>query len=214
MLALPPKTELSKPKPLSKAAVYRRFDLSNKEKEHFDEDISRLFITNEITPETVNINAGKNISSFYVIKVEFKHKDFDDRNIIRLSKLIEQNMLFVLEYKEECCLAVYRTKLIKSDWQDADKCFVEITGLDLDEVWDNIVMQTGNFSLENENTVEEQIAQNENRDKILKEIERLEKKARSENQPKKKFELVQRIKGLKKELELNGKHDCNYYFKN
>lgn len=41
--------------------------------------------------------------------------------------------------------------------------------------------------------------------KIEKEIAKLEKQARTEKQPKKKFELVQRVKALKKLIkELNG----------
>ena len=45
------------------------------------------------------------------------------------------------------------------------------------------------------------IAADERRQKIEKEIAKLEKQARAEKQPKKKFELVQQIKKLKKELE-------------
>ena len=42
----------------------------------------------------------------------------------------------------------------------------------------------------------EQIAVDDQRAKIEKEIARLEKQARAEKQPKKKFELVQKIKEL------------------
>lgn len=38
-------------------------------------------------------------------------------------------------------------------------------------------------------------------EKLQKEIARLEKQARTERQPKKKFELVQRIKKLKMKVE-------------
>lgn len=51
------------------------------------------------------------------------------------------------------------------------------------------------------NTLDEQIAADERRQKIEKEIAKLEKQARAEKQPKKKFELVQRIKSLITEME-------------
>lgn len=51
------------------------------------------------------------------------------------------------------------------------------------------------------NTLDEQIAADERRQKIEKEIAKLEKQAPAEKQPKKKFELVQRIKKLKEKLE-------------
>lgn len=44
----------------------------------------------------------------------------------------------------------------------------------------------------------EQIAGKERREKFEKEIAKLEKLARAEKQPKKKFELVQRIKQLRR----------------
>ena len=50
------------------------------------------------------------------------------------------------------------------------------------------------------NSLEEQIAVDAKRAKILKEIARLEALARKEKQPKKKFELVERINILRKEV--------------
>ena len=48
--------------------------------------------------------------------------------------------------------------------------------------------------------LEQQIAVDEQRARVQKEIDRLEKLARKETQPKKKFELVQKIQKLKEEL--------------
>lgn len=57
------------------------------------------------------------------------------------------------------------------------------------------------------NTLNEQIAVNEQRKKIQKKLDRLTKAARNEKQPKKKLELAQKINQLKKELEgLYGKN--------
>ena len=49
--------------------------------------------------------------------------------------------------------------------------------------------------------LDEQLARTEQRERLQKEIARLEKKARAERQPKKKFELVQQMHALKRELE-------------
>ena len=109
-------------------------------------------------------------------------------------------MLLVLEYEGNACLAVWRTKLIRTEWQPLDSININISGLDLDAVWDNAIMQIGGITVAEGNTLDDQIAVNTEREKLLKEIERLEKKARAENQPKKKFELVQQIQKLKKKL--------------
>ena len=72
--------------------------------------------------------------------------------------------------------------------------------MNLDKVWENIVVDIGGVSIADGNTLDEQIAADERRQKIEKEIAKLEKQARAEKQPKKKFELVQQIKKLNTEM--------------
>ena len=68
--------------------------------------------------------------------------------------------------------------------------------------------QIGGITIDQGNTLDEQIVADEHRQKIEKEIAKLEKQARTEKQPKKKFELVQRVKALKKLIkELNGSEE-------
>ncbi len=198
MFGLPEKTELNKQLP--KKAIYTKFSMNNAQKEKFEADISRIVIVNEISPATVNIAAGKDVSSFYVLLLSLKRTDYDTKTIELITKLIPQKMLLVLEYEGKACLAVWRTKLIRTDWQPLDSISIDISGLDIDAVWDNAIMQIGGITVAKGNTLDEQIAANTEREKLLKEIEILEKKARKESQPKKKYELVQQINYLKKQL--------------
>ena len=78
---------------------------------------------------------------------------------------------------------------------------IKIDGLNLDAVWENFIIQVGGVELEHGNSLEEQIAADERKEKLMKEIEKLEKQARSEKQPRKKFELVQQVNTLKKQIE-------------
>lgn len=199
MLGLPKSTELSKQLP--KKAIYSKFMMNNAQKERFDADISKIVIVNEVSPQTTIIPKGETVSSFYVLLISLKTRDYDERNIISLSKLIPQNMLMALEYEDKCRLAVYRTKLIQSAWQNTKDCTVQLNGLDLDAAWENIVTQVGGIVVEEGNTLNEQIAADEERARLTKEIERLEKLARAERQPKKKFELAQQVKKLKQQME-------------
>ena len=110
-------------------------------------------------------------------------------------------MLLILEYENKARLAIYHTKLMISDWKPTEEYSITLSGLDLDAVWENIVVQVGKVEIEQGKTLDEQIEKDELRNKLLSEIEKLEKKARSEKQPKKKFELATRVKSLKKQLE-------------
>ena len=63
------------------------------------------------------------------------------------------------------------------------------------------MVAVGSVEIEQGNTLDEQIEVNEKRQKLEKEIAKLEKQARAEKQPKKKFELVQQIKALNEQLK-------------
>lgn len=199
MLGLPKATELSKQLP--KNAIYAKFQMNTAEKAKIDADISRITIVNEVSAEKVHIAAGDQVKSFFVLLVALKKKDFYDKTIITISKLIPQNMLLVLECGDEAKLATYHTKLMQTEWKRKEELSVELKGLNLDAVWENIIIQIGGITVDQGNTLDEQIAVDEQRMRIQKELDRLTKQAKNEKQPKKKFELVQKMNRLKKELE-------------
>lgn len=199
MLGLPKATELNKQLP--KNAIYAKFQMNTAERAKIDADISRITIVNEVSPAKINIAEGEQVKSFFVLLVALKRKDFEDKTIITISKLIPQNMLLILECGSEAKLATYHTKLMQTDWKRKENLSIELKGLNMDTVWENIIIQIGGITIEQGNTLDEQIAVDERRMKIQKEIGRLTKAAKSEKQPKKKFVLVQKINKLKKELE-------------
>ena len=199
MLGLPKATELNKQLP--KNAIYAKFQMNTAEKAKIDADISRITIVNEVSAAKVNIADGEQVKSFFVLQVALKKKDFEDKTIITISKLIPQNMLLVLECGGEAKLATYHSKLMQTEWKRKDDLSIELKGLNMDAVWENIIIQIGGIKMDQGNTLDEQIAVDEQRMKIQKEIDRLTKAAKNEKQPKKKFELAQQINKLKQELE-------------
>ena len=199
MLNLPKSTEMSKQLP--KKAVYAKFQMNTAAKEKIDADISRITIVNEITPAKINIPAGEEVGSFFVLLVALKKKDFDERTIVTLSKLIPQNILFVREFEGQSKLAIYHTKLMQTDWKPTDSCTIELRGLNLDKVWENIIKSLELGVWNEELSLDENLALHQKQDKLKKEIDKLEKQARAEKQPKKKFELAGKVKKLKEELK-------------
>ena len=198
MLGLPKATELHKQLP--KKAIYTKFQMNTAVREKIDADISRITIANEISSARVHIEEGEQVKAFFVVKVLLKRKDFDERTIATISKLIPQNMLLVLECGYEAKLAIYHNKLMQTAWQPKDSLSVDLKGLNLDAVWENVIVQVGNVQIESGNSLDEQIEIDDRRHKLKEEIERLDKQARRERQPKKKFELAQQVNGLKREL--------------
>lgn len=203
MLGLPTATEVNRQLP--KTLVYKQFALTTQQRDRFDADISRMAIVNVISPDTVPaLAAGESVKSFYVLAVLLKQKDYDAKNIAMLAKLIPQHLLFTLQYEDEMQLAIFQEKLFVSPWHNtANLPALLLNGLNLDRVWDNIVTTVGSFSIQGENTLKEQIKQDEERAKLQRQIEMLEKRCRQERQPKRKAELFEKLKQLK--LRYNGK---------
>lgn len=201
MLGLPASTEIKKL--ITKKKVYEHFgaDMSADRRKKFDTDIARMTLTNEVSPVSINIAAGDDVQNFFVLHITLKSKEFDQQNISYISRLFGQRLVMILEAEEHARLALWQTKLIMTEWAAPDTLRLPLTGLNLDRVWENIVLQIAGIEIEQGRTLDEQIAVSAQREKLLKEINKLEKQARAERQPKKKFELVQQIKHKRKELE-------------
>ena len=201
MYGLPQTTEVRKQLP--KKAIYAKFDLKPSQRESFDADIARIDIVAVISPSTVPaIAEGKEVKEIYLLALQMKRKEYDSKNIVQLTKLIPQRMVFALQFEEQTQFAIYHTKLITSAWQltTHSSQLIAIKGLNLDAVWENIVTHIGEIEVTDGNTLAEQIVADDAHAKLIKQIELLEKKARAEKQPRKKLELFEKIKVLKKKL--------------
>ena len=133
--------------------------------------------------------------------MELKRKEYDDKNIIMISKLFGQKLLIVLHYENAYQLAIYETRLLKSNWKNEEKISLKLNGLDLGCVWDNFVTQVSGIDVQDGNTLEEQINVEAEKEKLRKQINDLELKARKEVQSKKKFEMVQRLQQFRRKLK-------------
>lgn len=201
MLGLPAATEIRKV--ITKKKVYERFgtEMSAERRKSFDADVARITLVNEISPISVNIPEGEGVKSFFVILIALRKKDYDNQNIAFIAKMFGQKLLLVLEYEGQHSLAIWQTRLIQQDWTAPENLRVEIIGLDLDKVWENIVAGTAGVEVAQGQSLDEQLAAQQKRQKLEKEIAKLEKLAWAEKQPKRKMEYVQKIHQLKAALE-------------
>lgn len=200
MYNLPPQCTINKP--LFKKAVFEKFNLKAAERDRFDADISRMALVARVSTATVPaLTKGKEIEGFYVLQVALKRKDYDMKNILMLQKLIPQKIVFALQYEEQTQLSIFHTRLQQSSWMPTDEAAITLQGLTLDDVWNNIVATIGGLDTQAEESIEEQIIHREQREKLLRQIESLEKQCRTEKQTRKKYELHQQITKLKEGLK-------------
>lgn len=199
MYSLPISTE--RKQQLPKKAIYAKFGLKPSQRESFDADIARLDIVAVISPSTVPALApGNEVKELYVLAVQMKRKDYNAKNILLLTRLIPQKIVFALQYENQTQFAVFHTKLIMSAWQLTEGATLPLSGLNLDTVWENIVKDIGQIEVAGENTLAEQIAADDRKAKLLAQIAALERKMANEKQARRKREYFEQIKNLKQEI--------------
>ena len=84
-----------------------------------------------------------------------------------------------------------------TQWLAEQDLHIKLDGLNMDKAYENLVKSVEGGVWREELSLGENLALLDKKEKLQKEIARLEKLARSEKQPKKKFEYVQMIKKLK-----------------
>ena len=214
MLGLPTTTEYNKRIPKKK--FYENLSVTPALKRIFVEQIQNVIWANKIAPATISVSEGKEVTEIEVFKICLNAGTLDESALKQMDKQIPYHILFVLEYNEKYQVWIgYKevsggdnafkvNKYYHTDWLAEQDLQIKIDGLDMDSIYANLVRQIGGIEKGNE-TLCEQIADREYREKLEKEIAKLEKLARAEKQPKKKFELVSRIKELNKEISNYGK---------
>lgn len=201
MFNLPEATEIRKN--IFKNKIYSKYkeELSGNKKEKFDREISKIIITNEISEKTIKIPKTEEISSIFIIEIDLKTRDYTESNIVLITRLFGQNILYILNYKDQYKLAIFKDKLITSQWKKEEEIDLRLQGLNLSSIWDNLVIQVGDIEVEEGKTLEEQIEIDERKEKLEKLIIKTKKKMAREIQAKKKHELFKELKKYKEELE-------------
>lgn len=199
MYGLPLSTE--RKQQLLKKAIYDNFDLKPAQRESFDADVARIDVVAVVSPAMIPaLGEGVEVKGGYVVDVQMKRREYDAKNILLLTRLIAQHMIFALRHEDQMQFAIFHTKLFTTAWQPVEQATLPLFGLNLDAVWENIVKAIGQIEVADGRTLTEQIADNDQRAKLLAQIATLERKMANEKQPRRKREYFEQIKKLKEQI--------------
>lgn len=212
MLGFPQTTEFNKRIPKQK--FYENMEVSPALKRVFVEQIKLIHWRNKLAVSTMNIAPGETVTEIEVIEVKLAQPQLNEAVLKQIDKVIPYHILFILSfdgkvqawtgYKEatEGGNKAYKVnKYYHTDWMPQDELNLKIEGLNMDTVWENLIIQVGGVEVGQGKSLDEQIQLDEQKAKLQKEIEKLGKQARNEKQPNKKFELAQKIKKLQLQLK-------------
>ena len=199
MYGLPKSTEVKKSLP--KTNIYQKYQFSAAQRLLIDTSVARLDFVNAIISTTLPAVAeGTDVKGIFVVDVELKRSDFDNKAISIIAKAIPQRIIFALRYADKVRFAAYHTKFFISDWQQVGNACLPLSGLNFDMVWSNLISSIGNFVVEQENSLTEQIKIDEEKHKLQQQIANLERQMNATKQPRRKRELFIELQKLKSML--------------
>ena len=204
MLNFPQSTEFGKRIPKQK--FYENMDVSPAIKKLFADQIKLIYWRNKLAASTLNIAAGETVDEVEVFELRLVEPRLDEDVLKQIDKVIPYNILYILTFDGKAQAWIgYRNSEVNryfhTDWMPEHELNLKIEGSNMDAIWENLIIQVGGVEVGQGKSLDEQIQIDEQKAKLQKEIEKLEKQARNEKQPNKKFQLAQQAKTLKKQLD-------------
>ncbi len=212
MITFPESTLVGKTVP--KTAFYKNLEVNARMKQRFVDDVASVTWVAKIATSTLNVTDGKTVHEITVFRMVLKNDEVPSDVLMLIDKQMPRHTVFMLQYEDKCCLYInYKewhdaeqrqfdiVKKYQSAWvKDADMVLT-IDGRTMDAVFSSFVHQIAEGQL-NANTkdLHTAVMENKEREQLQKNINILEQQILKEKQPKKRFELHQKLVKLKAKL--------------
>ena len=216
MLGLPKATEFNRRIPKTK--FYENINITHSLKRLFVDQVKNIYWRNKIAVTTTNLTDGKYVTEIEVFEINLNSSQVDIDLLKSIDSVIPYHILYILEcngkyqawigYKETTNIEKKISKVDRyyhTDWMEEKDFVVKLEGLNLDDVYENLVRQIAGEKLQADNSTE-CLKQSVERDKeieiLQKQINRLQGKIRKEKQLNKQMEMNTELKKLRKTLEI------------
>lgn len=203
MIDFPVATEVHKRIP--KESFYKNLSLTKALKEKFVSDVDRIFVENSLTKDNLNLITESKINEILLLSIFLKKREIDVKIIETIAKQNPHKLIFLLIYEDSRKLAIWHRKLYCTEWILSSETKLKAQGFSLDEIWDSFIEQIAIYEehakVAEELTIDERLVMQEQIIKLEKQIQKTEAAAWKEQQPKKRFELYQRLQVYKSRLE-------------
>ena len=214
MLNFPKTTEFNRLIPKQK--FYDNINVSSELKKVFVEQIKNIYWKNKIATSTTNLAPGKSVTELEVLEIRLNGPLLDESLLKQIDKEIPYHILFLLSYKGKYQAWIgYKENndsgknafkvngYYHTEWMSEDELPIKLEGLNIDDVYENLVRQIAGTRLDsnsNDDSLKAAVERDNQRQQLKKQIEKLESKIRKEKQLNKQILLNNELKKLKKQL--------------
>ena len=214
MLDFPKSTAFGRRFPKQK--FYENLDVSAEVKRLFVEQVKLITWANKLSPETMNIAPGQMVREIEVFCLTLQGQELDGRVLELMDKQIPYHLLFVLERPDgKCQLSVTYKEAsqgggsafqlrqnYRTDWQTPEALTLNLTGLNMDALYESIVRQIAGDALAapKAETLQAAVEQAQAWEKLQKQIDQLKSRMRKEKQLAKQMKIRREIQRLESEI--------------
>lgn len=215
MLGLSKATEFNRRIPKTK--FYENINITPSLKRLFVDHVKNIYWRNKIAVTTTNLTDGKYVTEIEVFEINLNSSQVNIELLRLIDSVIPYHILYILEYngKYQTCIGYKETtdidkktskvdRYYHTDWIEEKDFVVKLEGLNLDDVYENLVRQIAGDKLQSDNSIES-LKQSVERDKeietLQKQINILQDKIRKEKQLNKQIEMNTELKKLRSILE-------------
>jgi hypothetical protein len=198
-------------KRLPKKLLYDNLNINTTLKRKFIDQINAIYWQYKLTAKSLGVAESDTIDEIEVFEIELTTKNFDSSILRLIDRGIPYHTLFILTYEGESQLWIaYKEKTSSdslsvgnyyhTDFAPSESLNLSADGLTLDDIYAALFYQVSGIQKDFSKPLKDVITEHEQRLKLEREIDRLEKQLKRETQPKKKFELHQQIQKMKGEV--------------
>lgn len=212
MITFPDSTLVGKPVP--KTAFYRNLEVNAKMKQRFVDSVESITWTAKLAPSTLSVTDGKTVHEITVFRMVLKKEEVPSDVLMLIDKQMPRHTVFVLQHEDKCSLYVnYKewhdaeqrqfdiVKTYQTAWVKDVDIVLNIEGCTMDAVFSSFVRQIADGLLDaNTKDLHTAVMADKEREQIQKSINTLERQMLKEKQPRKRFEMHQRLVIMKEKL--------------
>lgn len=212
MITFPDSTLVGKTVP--KTAFYKNLEVNARMKQRFVDDVASVTWVAKIAPSTLNVADGKTVHEITVFRMVLKNSEVPSDVLTLLDKQMPRHTVFMLQYDDKQCLYVnYKewhdaeqrqfdiVKTYQTAWMKDADIVLAIEGSTMDAVFSSFVRQIAGGLLDaNRTDLHTAVMADKEREQLQKSINILERQMLKEKQPRKRFEMHQRLVIMKAKL--------------
>ena len=173
------------------------------------QNIESIVMVNAISEQTTSLKPSNEVNEIYVIKIKLTSEKTPYNFIKLLDKSIRFQVFYEIWYEEKVKYLMFykgvgdkvdQYRQFESDWQDEHLKQID-TVKDLTELYKLMLSNTVNFKFRTNEKLHDWLNRLIEVENLDREFKKIEKQIKTEIQPKKKFELNEKLREIYKKIE-------------